>query len=226
MRSVVVVLPASICAEIPMFRYRSIGVARATVVTKRSFDKGWQKRLPAVVSEGLVSLSHAVRVFAFADGGTTVLRGVHQLVSKAERHGLLAAVTSSLDDPTHSQCLAASGANFNGYLGGGTTDAARLHPDDRPYVVPRNRQHLDGIGTLLARLPTDTVESAVNDALGSRLLAALHDDVHEFGQHVVVEFRVRQNGADRSLGSTRHRLKPLTSWAAWRRTWNVTAAGH
>jgi hypothetical protein len=31
MRSVVVVFPASICAEIPIFRYRSIGVARATV---------------------------------------------------------------------------------------------------------------------------------------------------------------------------------------------------
>jgi hypothetical protein len=29
MRSVVVVLPASMCAETPMFRYRSMGVLRA-----------------------------------------------------------------------------------------------------------------------------------------------------------------------------------------------------
>jgi hypothetical protein len=29
----VVVFPASICAEIPMFRYRSIGVLRATAIT-------------------------------------------------------------------------------------------------------------------------------------------------------------------------------------------------
>src|SRR3569832_1748626 len=125
MRSVVVVLPASICAEIPMFRYRSIGVARATVVTKRSFGKGWQKRLPAVVSEGLVGLCHAVRIFALADSGAAVLGGIHQFVGKAERHRLFAAVTSNLDDPSHCQCLATSRANFIGHLVGGTTDPAR-----------------------------------------------------------------------------------------------------
>jgi hypothetical protein len=32
MRSVVVVLPASMCALMPMLRYRSIGVVRATVL--------------------------------------------------------------------------------------------------------------------------------------------------------------------------------------------------
>src|SRR3954468_4103017 len=186
MRSVVVVLPASICAEIPIFRYRSIGVARATVVTKRSFGKGWQKRLPAVVSEGLVGLCHAVRIFALADGGTAVLSGIHQFVSEAERHRLLAAVTGSLDDPAHSQCLATSGANFNGHLVGGTTDPARLHFDDRLYVFQRNRQHLDGLGAFLSCLLPDTIERAVNDARGGRLLAALHDDVHELGEHVVV----------------------------------------
>src|SRR4051812_30037650 len=179
MRSVVVVLPASICAEIPIFRYRSIGVARATVVTKRSFGKGWQKRLPAVVSEGLVGLSHTVRVFALADGGTAVLRGIHQLVSKAERHRLFAAVTGSLDHPAHGQCLAASRANFNGHLVGSTADAARLHFDDRLYVLQRGRQHLDGVAALLTGLLTDTIECTVDDALGGRLLAALHDDVHE-----------------------------------------------
>src|SRR3569833_1335730 len=203
MRSVVVVLPASICAEIPIFRYRSIGVARATVVTKRSFGKGWQKRLPAVVSEGLVGLCHAVRVFALADSGAAVFGGIHQLMGKAERHGLFATVTSSLDDPAHSQCLATSGANFNGHLVGGTTDPARLHFDDRLYVFQRGRQHLDGVATLLTGFFTDTIECAVDDALGSRLLAALHDDVHELGEHVVVEFRVRQNGADGGCGTTR-----------------------
>jgi hypothetical protein len=33
---VVVVFPASICAEMPMFRYRSMGVARATVDNPRN----------------------------------------------------------------------------------------------------------------------------------------------------------------------------------------------
>src|SRR6185312_6461281 len=40
-------------------------------------------------------------------------------------------------------------------------------------------------------------------------LAVLHDDVHELGQHIAVEFRVRQDGADRRLGSTGHRLSLL-----------------
>src|SRR4030081_2095738 len=133
MRSVVVVFPASMCAEIPMFRYRSIGVARATVTADPIERPEWPSgplALPAVVREGLVGLRHAMRVLALADGGTTVFRGVHQFVSKAKRHGLLAAVTSSLDDPAHRQCLAASRANFNGYLVGGTTHSARLHFDN------------------------------------------------------------------------------------------------
>src|SRR6185437_3504156 len=49
-----------------------------------------------------------------------------------------------------------------------------------------------------------------------RLLAALHDDVHELGEHVVVEFRVRQDGADGSLGSTGHILVPALLLGALR----------
>src|SRR2546427_3188375 len=86
--------------------------------------------LPAVVREGLVGLGHAVRIFALADSGAAVLRGIHQLMSEAKRHGLLAAIASSLDDPAHSQCLATGGANFNWHLVSRTTDAARLHFDD------------------------------------------------------------------------------------------------
>src|ERR1700730_15337891 len=153
-----------------------------------------------------------MRVLALADSGTAVFRGIHQFVSEAKRHGLLAAVTSSLDDPAHGQCLAASRANFNRDLVGGTTNTARLHFDNRLDVVQRTRQHVDRLGALLPGLLADTVQSAVNDALSRRLLAALHDDVHELGQHVVVEFRVRQNGADRSLGSTRHMEPSLRAY--------------
>src|ERR1700741_3838933 len=113
-----------------------------------------RRSLPAVVREGLVGLRHAVRVFALADGGSAALRGIHQLVRKAERHRLLAAVTSSLDDPAHSQCLATSGANFNGDLVSRATDAAGLHLDDGLYVVQGGRQDVDGLGALLAGLLT------------------------------------------------------------------------
>src|SRR6185312_16313076 len=193
MRSVVVVFPASMCAEIPMFRYRSMGVARATVNTP--LVEGLSGRiprqpgglqggyppfttLPAVVCEGLVGLGHAVRIFALTDSGAATLSGIHQLVGETERHGLLAAVTSSLDDPTHGQCLATSRPNFNGDLVGRTADAAGLHLDDRLHVVQGSGQHFDGFRALLAGLLADAVEGTVNDALGSGLLAALHDDVH------------------------------------------------
>src|SRR5579885_1148406 len=131
MRSVVVVFPASMCAEMPMFRYRSMGVARATDAVPSASPQGEGSRcLPAVVSEGLVGLSHAMGILALAHGGTTVIRGIHQLVREAKRHRLLAAVPSRLDDPAHSQCLAAGSPNFNGDLVSGATDAARFHFHD------------------------------------------------------------------------------------------------
>src|ERR1700730_8109903 len=104
-----------------------------------------------------------MRVLALADSGTAVFRSIHQLVSEAKRHGLLAAVTSSLDDPAHGQCLAASRANFNRHLVGGATDAARFDFDDGLYVVQCNGQNVDRLGALLTSLLTNAIERAVND---------------------------------------------------------------
>src|SRR6185312_538456 len=181
MRSVVVVFPASMCAEIPMFRYRSMGVARATVnvpldeglsgrIPRRpgGFTRGVRplSALPAVVCEGLVGLGHAVRILTLADCGAATLGGVHQLVREPERHGLLAAITSSLDHPAHGQCLATSGANFNGYLVGGATDTAGFHLDDRLHIVQGGGENLDGLRALLAGLLADAIKGTVDDALG------------------------------------------------------------
>ena len=47
MRSVVVVLPASMCAEIPIFRYRSMGVLRATWGTSFFKDQAGRLGRPA-----------------------------------------------------------------------------------------------------------------------------------------------------------------------------------
>ena len=150
-------------------------------------------------------------------GGAAVLGGVHQLVRQAKRHGLLAAIARGLDHPAHRQCLAAGGAHFDRHLVGGAADAARLHFDHRLDVVERGRQHVDRLAALLAGLLGDAVERAVDDALGGGLLAALHDHVHELGQHLVVELRVRENGADRCLRIDATCV-PLTSSGAWRRT--------
>src|SRR5215469_7828002 len=176
-----------------------MGVARATSVFLVQL-------LPAVVGEGLVGLRHAVRVLALAHGSATVLRGVHQLVRQAKCHGLLATVAGSLDHPAHRQCLAAGGPNFNRHLVGGAADAPRLHFDYGLDVVERRRQYLDRLTALLAGLLGDAVERAVDDPLGGGLVAALHDDLHELGEHLVIVLRVRENGPDRSLGTSRHGL--------------------
>src|SRR5690606_26144988 len=93
MRSVVVVLPASIWAMIPMLRTlaRSTPVVVATVVlasSRRCSSPG----LPAVVGEGLVGLRHLVRVLALLDRRAKTVAGVEQLVHQPLGHGLLAAL--------------------------------------------------------------------------------------------------------------------------------------
>src|SRR5262249_44280709 len=68
----------------------------------------------------------------------------------------------------------------------------------------RLREHIDGLAAALAGLLSDPLQCTVDDALGRRLLAALHDDVHELGEHVVVELRIRQDRPNGSLSATGH----------------------
>jgi hypothetical protein len=46
---------------------------------------------------------------------------------------------------------------------------------------------------ILAGALGDTLERAVDDALGDRLLALIHQAVHEFGHDKIAEFGIRQN---------------------------------
>jgi len=121
---------------------------------------------------------------------------------KAERHRLFAARARCFDDPAHGERLATRGTHFDRHLIGGTANAARLHFDDGLDVVESLREQSNGVAALLAGLLRNTIDRTVDDALGSRLLAALHDDVHELGEHVVVELGVRQDVADRGLSTT------------------------
>src|SRR5579884_2799017 len=76
MRSVVVVLPASMCAMMPMLRVSSMGTVRATVVAP----------LPPVMGKGAVGLGHAVHILALLDGPAAVVGRVHQLVGQLLHH--------------------------------------------------------------------------------------------------------------------------------------------
>src|ERR671912_1292841 len=118
MRSVVVVLPASMCAMMPMLRtfVRSVSTSCATgvfpylwvreggrpFVSLRSLRDRFRRMrslseaesaetsgLPAVVREGAVRLGHLVGVLAALDRGAQAVRRIQDLVLEAFGHRLL-----------------------------------------------------------------------------------------------------------------------------------------
>src|SRR5689334_1682044 len=104
MRSVVVVLPASMCAMMPILRtfVRSVSTSCATARFPlfRLLGCSWcyagavsrrRSKSPAVVREGPVRLGHLVGVFPSLDGGTQAVAGIQDLVREALDHGLLPA---------------------------------------------------------------------------------------------------------------------------------------
>src|SRR5208282_2127800 len=104
-----------------------MGVPRATTDTSLRVIAAIRSSaplLPAVVSEGLVGLGHAMRVLTLAHGGATVFRGVEQFVGEAMRHRFLGAIARGFNHPAHCQCLAAAGAHLDRDLVGRTADAA------------------------------------------------------------------------------------------------------
>src|SRR3954469_7290372 len=138
MRSVVVVLPASMCAMIPMLRVLASWAALA-ITYSSSFGSACgfrgspglppaagadERASPAVVREGLVGLGHLVRVLAPLHGGTQTVARVEQLVHEALGHRLLATGPAVLDQPAEPQCGAARGADLDRDLVGRSTDAA------------------------------------------------------------------------------------------------------
>src|SRR5271154_5035531 len=115
MRSVVVVLPASICAAMPMLRYMLSGVMRAILLSP----------LPAIMREGAVGVGHLVGVFALLDGAAAIVGGVHQFARQAALHGGFVAAARGGDQPADGQGARTVAAHFDRHLVGGTTDAAR-----------------------------------------------------------------------------------------------------
>src|SRR5215203_4489198 len=104
MRSVVVVLPASMCAMIPMLRVLASWAWLLAITSPLRFgpcagvgDRPAYPRAavaggvpsPAVVREGLVGLGHLVRVLAALDRGTQAVARVEELVHEALGHRLL-----------------------------------------------------------------------------------------------------------------------------------------
>src|SRR6516165_1521021 len=158
--------------------------------------------LPAVMRERAVGLGHPVRIFTFLDGVPPVVRCVEQLGREPLRHRLFVALARGNNQPANTQCLAAVRAHLDRHLIGRAADAAGTHLDRGHDVVERLLEHGERI---LFGLAFDKVEGTVDDVLGDRFLALVHDRVHEFGHHYVPEFRIGQNLALLGTVTTGHR---------------------
>src|ERR1017187_1395519 len=107
MRSVVVVLPASMCAMMPMFLQRSNG----TVLGTASIYSFWGSDfvfdlvilLPPVVRKGLVRFRHAMHIFLLLDGSAFAVGGIEQLVGQLVDHSFFATAARITDNPADSQ---------------------------------------------------------------------------------------------------------------------------
>src|ERR1700682_636693 len=93
-RSVVGVLPASICAMIPMFRTLSIATGRSCI-----FSATLISLLVPEVGESLVAFRHPVGFLFTLDGSASVLGGVKELERELLRHAFPATLPSETDDP-------------------------------------------------------------------------------------------------------------------------------
>src|SRR4029079_4380502 len=131
MRSVVVVLPASMWAMIPMLRVRARGYSRTSsplppfltscsVVATCTFSTGiaiirsplhgkpapgggsrTALPSPAVVREGPVGLGHLVHVLATLHGGAGAVGRIHDLGDETVGHRVLAASAREVHEPSH-----------------------------------------------------------------------------------------------------------------------------
>src|SRR5437899_11858677 len=127
MRSVVVVLPASMWAMIPMLRVFSSEYCRSTSAALPPYDSSSHAKrgvslrpplhlglqLPAIMRERLVGLRHLVRVFSLLHGRATIARRVEQLGGQLVRHAALGAPAGGADDPPHGEGRAPVGTHFD-----------------------------------------------------------------------------------------------------------------
>src|SRR5699024_10803463 len=136
------------------------------------------KRLPAVVSEGAVGLSHLVDILATLHGSAQAVGGIEDLVGETLNHGVLATLAAEGDEPTQCQGGGTARTDVDRDLVGRATDAAGANLEGRLDVVESLLQGQDRVGAgLLAAL----LEGTVDDALSGGLLAVDQDLVDQLG---------------------------------------------
>src|SRR5262245_52113324 len=179
------------------------------------------------MSQRLVILSHAMRVFAFLHRAAPQVRRVQEFIRQLLLHRL--AVTArggEPDDPANAEREAAVRIDFDRHLVVGAADAARFHFETGLDVVDRFLEHLQRI---VAGLVLDDVEALVEDAFRGRALPAGHDAVDELRHQLTLVDRVGRDVALRNLSSSWHdyaflgRLAPYFERPCMR-PWTPTAS--
>src|SRR5579883_672502 len=192
MRSVEVVLPASMCAMIPILRVSSSLNARpaapaffspALLATASvTFLSCFASNLPAVMRERLIRFRHAVHIFLFLDGAAARIGGVNQLVGQLVDHGFSGTLARILQNPADGQGLAAEGIDFHRNLVVGAADAPRLDLEDRFDVFERL---LEDFQRVVVGLLGYLIHRAVKDALRGGFFAVPHHRADELFDEIV-----------------------------------------
>ena len=147
-------------------------------------------RLPAVVSEGLVGLSHLVGVLATLDGSAETVGGIEDLVGETLGHGLLTTGAGEIGQPAQRQGVGAVRLDLDRHLVGSATDTAGANLEGRTDVVQGALEHSH---RLLVGLLLDHIERGVHDVLGDRLLAVKQNLVDELRHHGGTVDRIGQH---------------------------------
>src|ERR1700722_15117397 len=125
MRSVVVVLPASMWAMMPMFLQRSNGTVLGTTLSTLSgarnplsaFDRQrFSSNSPPVMRERLIRFRHPVNVFLLLDRCAFSGRGVQQLVAQLVDHAFFTASTRIRNQPADRERRTAVRIHFDRHL--------------------------------------------------------------------------------------------------------------
>src|SRR5215831_709045 len=136
MRSVVVVLPASMCAIIPMFRTFSIAVGRSCI-----FSATFISLVPEV-AESFVAFGHPVGLLFALHRTAGVLRSIKNLEGELLAHTLPAPLPRETHDPPAREGQPALRPDLDRHLIGGATDAPRLDLEKWRGVAKRKVEHL------------------------------------------------------------------------------------
>src|SRR5579875_2902837 len=157
--------------------------------------------LPAIVSEGLVGLRHAVDVVFALVGVALLLDRIEQLVRELLRHRALATAASELDEPPHGEGARATRRHFDGHLVGRAADAARANLEHWGEGLDARLELLDGV---LSGPLTQDGERVVDDLLGGRRLLVLNHLVDDLLDEAVAVNGVRLDRPDLGSGATGH----------------------